>query len=93
MALGCVAADVGVQVSVRGSKTPSQQRNNVSQNIQPGCVGNSVTTVGNQTYVGPGRVQQTATVAKHWVVLVVVLVLVMSKFESILKLTLYTYAS
>lgn len=58
MALGCVAADVSVQVSVRGDRKPSQQRNNVNQEIQPGCRGNSVTTVGRQTHVGPGRVNQ-----------------------------------
>ncbi|MDJ0737468.1 MAG: hypothetical protein QNJ47_25950 [Nostocaceae cyanobacterium] len=58
MATGCVAASVGPQVSVRGSKTPAEQNNTVNQNIEEGCLGNSAVCTGAQVFDGPGSVVQ-----------------------------------
>lgn len=56
---GCALVDVGVQVSARGSRIPSQQTNNVNQQAGENCIGNTVTSVGTQVYTGPGSVRQT----------------------------------
>lgn len=55
---GCAMTDVGVQVAVHGSRTPSQQTNNVNQRSGENCLGNTTTSVGTQVYTGPGSVRQ-----------------------------------
>ncbi len=54
----CVATDVGVQVAIRDRNKPPTQVNNVNQNIDPNCFGNTSTSTGTQTSVGGGNTTQ-----------------------------------
>ena len=59
----CVMNDVGIQVSINGSRTPTERRNNISQNSTGGCVGNTVNTTGVQVQTGGNKpVSQSRTV-------------------------------
>jgi hypothetical protein len=52
-ALGCVNADISNQINITGSKNaPGTQQNNVSQGIDPSCVGNAIVHKSNQVHVG-----------------------------------------
>lgn len=48
----CVQADVSVQSTISGSRTPTNRENNTEFNSDPSCKGNSSVTVGEQTSVG-----------------------------------------
>jgi hypothetical protein len=61
-ALGCVNVDISNQVKVTGSKnSPGVQQNNVSQSIDPNCVGNTDVHKTTQVYVGADGANQTRT--------------------------------
>jgi hypothetical protein len=48
----CVMNDTNLQVSINGSKKPTDRTNNVSQNSSGGCVGNTVNTTNVQVNTG-----------------------------------------
>ncbi len=48
----CVMNDTNIQVSINGSRKPSDRTNNVSQNSNGGCVGNTVNTTNVQLQTG-----------------------------------------
>jgi hypothetical protein len=48
----CVMNDTNIQVSINGSGKPSDRTNNVSQNSNGGCVGNTVSTTNVQLQTG-----------------------------------------
>lgn len=48
----CVMNDTNLQVSINGSRKPSDRTNNVSQNSNGGCVGNTVNTTNVQLQTG-----------------------------------------
>jgi hypothetical protein len=55
----CVATDVSVQMSIRGSQVPSQQSNHVGIQNNDNCWNNVTTNTSVQLYNGSGTVQQT----------------------------------
>lgn len=48
----CVMTDVGPQVTVSGSRQPTERSNNVNMQSQGPCTGNSITTTGEQLQQG-----------------------------------------
>jgi hypothetical protein len=54
----CVMNDVNLQVSMSGSKKPTQRTNNVTQVSRGPCVGNTITTTNTQVYTGRERATQ-----------------------------------
>lgn len=54
----CVMTDISLQVAIRGSKTPSNQNNNVSMGSSDNCWGNNVTNTSTQLYIGSGTANQ-----------------------------------
>ncbi|MEA5511581.1 hypothetical protein VB715_17545 [Crocosphaera sp. UHCC 0190] len=54
----CAMTDVSFQVAIRGSRTPSQQTNNVGMGTMGDCWGNATTNTSTQVYTGAGTVQQ-----------------------------------
>ncbi len=48
----CVMNDTSIQVSINGSRKPSDRTNDVSQNSNGGCVGNTVNTTNVQVQTG-----------------------------------------
>jgi hypothetical protein len=44
----CVMNDVSIGVAITGSRKPTDRQNNVSQNSNGGCVGNTINTTGVQ---------------------------------------------
>jgi Tfp pilus assembly protein PilV len=48
----CVMNDINMQVSMNGSRKPTERTNDVTQGSTGNCVGNSVTTTNVQTNVG-----------------------------------------
>jgi hypothetical protein len=48
----CVMNDTNLQVSINGSKKPSDRTNNVSQSSTGGCVGNTVNSTNVQVSTG-----------------------------------------
>jgi hypothetical protein len=54
----CVLTDVNVQVAIHPKDTAANQNNNVNQQANDDCYGNSATTTGVQVYSGPGSVNQ-----------------------------------
>jgi hypothetical protein len=57
----CVEVDVSTQTAIHGSKQPAQQTNNVNQQSQGSCYGNTIVHTSTQTAVTPGTVTQTRT--------------------------------
>ncbi len=51
----CVMNDTSIQVSINSSRIPTERRNNVSQNSNGGCVGNTVNTTGVQVQTGGNK--------------------------------------
>jgi hypothetical protein len=41
---GCIVSDINMQVTMNGSRKPTDRTNNVNQNVDPQCQGNSVHT-------------------------------------------------
>jgi hypothetical protein len=59
----CVMNDTSIQVAINGSRKPTDRQNNVNQNSNGGCVGNTVNTTGVQVQTGGNSpVRQTRTV-------------------------------
>jgi hypothetical protein len=59
----CVMNDIGIGVAINGSRTPTDRTNNVAQNSNGGCVGNTINTTGVQVQTGgTSPVRQTRTV-------------------------------
>jgi hypothetical protein len=48
----CVMNDTNIQMSINGSKKPTDRTNNVSQGSTGGCVGNTANSVNVQTNTG-----------------------------------------
>jgi hypothetical protein len=48
----CVMNDTNIQLSMNGSKKPSDRTNNLSQDSKGGCVGNTVNTTNVQVNTG-----------------------------------------
>ncbi len=48
----CVRTDVSVQAAIHGSRSPSQQTNNVDMSSVGSCVGNTSTSTSAQVYAG-----------------------------------------
>lgn len=48
----CVMTDVGQQVTMSGSRRPTDRTNNVNMQSQGPCTGNSITTTGEQLQQG-----------------------------------------
>lgn len=48
----CVMSDINFQTSINGSRKPTERTNDVSQNSNGNCVGNTVSTTNVQTNVG-----------------------------------------
>ncbi len=57
----CVEVDVSTQTAIHGSKQPAQQANNVEQQSQGPCYGNTIVHTSAQTAVTPGTVTQNRT--------------------------------
>lgn len=57
----CVMADISTQVAIHGSKEKAQQSNEVDQQSEGECVGNSIVHADTQTAITPGRATQTRT--------------------------------
>ena len=55
----CVTTDVSNQVSIHGSKEPSQQTNNVEMQTEDECLGNTTTSTSTQVHTGSNNAQQT----------------------------------
>ncbi len=59
----CVINDTGIQVTINGSRKPTERHNNINQNSNGGCVGNTVNTTGVQVQTGGNKpVRQDRTV-------------------------------
>ncbi len=55
----CIMNDTNIQVSINGSRKPTDRTNDVSQNSNGGCVGTTVNTTNVQLQTGgTGRVSQ-----------------------------------
>jgi hypothetical protein len=48
----CVMNDTNIQVTISGSRQPTERTNNVRQNSTGGCVGNTVNSTNVQTNLG-----------------------------------------
>jgi hypothetical protein len=48
----CVMADISIQTNISGSKKPANQTNDVTQESEGGCRGNSAVSTNVQTNVG-----------------------------------------
>jgi hypothetical protein len=48
----CVMADISIQTNISGSKKPANQVNDVTQDSEGGCVGNSAVSTSVQSNVG-----------------------------------------